>query len=1849
MTGQTSCLICDEGKFSEAGQRNCTLCEQGKFIDDKGFIPRAHANSTSCRKCQSGYYSSEDRSRCHACDKGQYLDFALQTCRNCTRGKYAPVPVTGDCIICQAGYHTVDDSGNSVASRAMICTACAAGFFSKALSVNCSMCRSGAYSITASATCIKCRPGSYSSIDRSASCMKCRAGTFESESGSSMCTKCPAGRVSANAGQYSCEVCSRGKFQNLNGQASCILCGGGKYQPAVAGTNCLNCSAGRHASSTGLDKCTECAENSISDGSGTVTCSPCVPPTLTFGGNRKECGACAQGFYRDTSSEECTTGTTTQSCCRPCPRGVECGSATSKRDRFLETLILKPGYFRFTATSTKAYRCERYHRYHEHCTGGNATGRNSCQRNSQGPLCRLCSDGYFHASLNGDCVACQQEVVLLTSVPMIAFCGITIIAIALYRKLQACSAAFKRVRKWTDHNWARVSWALVASRIILLQLQVIVKFSYMQDIFWPQPFRSVIGMLDAVFLDLTSWMPSSECTGINHYSILLFYTLGPFFTAIVIFVITTILVRSKKHSGNHHNESVAPKQRPDSIAWRHAFAIAMDIWLEVMYFVHALICVRIFQTFDCEKFDGGVEGKQQVLRIDYSVDCNSKKHQAYSAYAYFCVVVYVLLVPCAMVFCRRRQAARDSDATLVSFPFKTTFWFFDIWDVTYRLLMTGLLIVLFRHRELRIVACVYIATFQQAIVAYLGPYVNASHNKVTSVGQFIVTLTVTAAYVLETIRSEQRDAIGYMLLFVNLTIIGIVLYQARIERLAAVVDALMIQEPIDRAEFAALWAGKNMQVLGTALLRSSQTCITAIQENLKPNKHWKYLCFLLSLRDTSGDLAVHGTVSAGVRWRPMIATTIDAQLKERREAQNKYFHIVVEGCLEKRGAMNRAWRTRYCVLGHVPGNRGFELYYFATRKKASSFFSGNESANKPKGFIRLSSNIRRIIANEDVGEFQLVELDRTWIFRATSQEEFVLWYDALTSIFSESWKSMLNHAEQKINLEAFQSIVNSIFGLLFPSDVIDSVFWITYSQNNQANSAVIESSIEREALIRGEVESRPSVIGGGAPEICVSDGELGGGTLSSSSIWDRLRSFSHKQHMSARELFQKFDKDENGQVDNGEFISTLLELKVLSADEAASYTAVTGEHDSSDTTIEFHHFVKLLGQKKSQIGSKQLHGRKEKRRNIIFERVKSECKCDKFKLDIESVRYNVCQCGFVKDDHSDLAILRALTEPSNKKSTKQEKIYPSELVTVLEELGSAENQNDETGICESGHSAHLSTSAIGSDPGSLVGNQASGPEAFEYEVLNQLYRENSNAETAIYRGNDPKGPKRPSLEQSGDNSADEDPGGVEVQKISLCDRRSVLRGNQGASIGTELGDGHELESNIIQEDDQQALNPLYGHSSIMTQVHHGSNSERLENHQELIEKGQHMFSTFNPLWSANNTTGEVQKDSGSDPERSQTPSLESTEKKLNPSESIYEKVHLFPTLYTKSQHSLEFHGASSNAADIELEAPEGTRISTWSQQDEYNGEPFIFIEQIESTLESLKGILNLSLEPSIFAVIQTMGIECHNCIIKSQKSNASKGFKGSGSLHQQIRSLDAGKGAKVISQPLPRLQARIMLSHMKANSHFEKMIDEETLPQIMISVVKAELNLFEKCLLTAVPGAVLKGEEVKDGIELLVAPVKRLERIAAKVREYREEKGKGNFPYCQFVTDILRASFICADVQAVLDVFERLASSRLFQVVRLKNKLADGKAPFNLHLNCLFHPRTCKVPIVLEVQIHLRGVYDLQHRQHLAYELRRAKRASECIARIKAELGSLGGGFSTEKAALDTTVAFSALSMFQVF
>ena len=122
-----------------------------------------------------------------------------------------------------------------------------------------------------------------------------------------------------------------------------------------------------------------------------------------------------------------------------------------------------------------------------------------------------------------------------------------------------------------------------------------------------------------------------------------------------------------------------------------------------------------------------------------------------------------------------------------------------------------------------------------------------------------------------------------------------------------------------------------------------------------------------------------------------------------------------------------------------------------------------------------------------------------------------------------------------------------------------------------------------------------------------------------------------------------------------------------------------------------------------------------------------------------------------------------------------------------------------------------------------------------------------------------------------------------------------------------------------------------------------------------------------------------------------------------------------------------------------------------------------------------------------------------------------------------------------------------------------------------------------------------------------MGPVKRANRIATKVQEYRKEKDADSWPFAQFMTDILRASFVVATAEEMVLVWEGLLASPDFEVVRLKNKIGELKKPFNMHANVLFKPEECKDPILCEVQFCLREVFDLMHCDHLLYEVVRAK------------------------------------------
>ena len=198
-------------------------------------------------------------------------------------------------------------------------------------------------------------------------------------------------------------------------------------------------------------------------------------------------------------------------------------------------------------------------------------------------------------------------------------------------------------------------------------------------------------------------------------------------------------------------------------------------------------------------------------------------------------------------------------------------------------------------------------------------------------------------------------------------------------------------------------------------------------------------------------------------------------------------------------------------------------------------------------------------------------------------------------------------------------------------------------------------------------------------------------------------------------------------------------------------------------------------------------------------------------------------------------------------------------------------------------------------------------------------------------------------------------------------------------------------------------------------------------------------------------------------------------------------------------------------------------------------------------------------------------------------------------------------------------------------------MDTEVLPSLLCAIAGKMRENFKVALLgvaeNVIPGGAAcaedaKGSEERAGteegagaregagtdelarpptIELKVGPVKWANCIAVKVGEYRLEKGEENWPHSQYLTDVLRASYIVSSAEEMVRVWESLLASSEFDVVRLKNKIGKCKEPFNLHVNVLFKPDECEDPILCELQFYPRGVFDLQHRQHLAYEARRAK------------------------------------------
>ena len=167
-----------------------------------------------------------------------------------------------------------------------------------------------------------------------------------------------------------------------------------------------------------------------------------------------------------------------------------------------------------------------------------------------------------------------------------------------------------------------------------------------------------MGLLDLIFLDLRAWVPGVECAGFSSYTALLLWTIMPIFLYIMALIAAAgrVVSRSRwnvtEDEGNGDQTAQRKQQLVQFADIKASLTGVTELALGLVSLIHTLICVRIFQMFDCTTVNYGEErggtinghGKRSILAVDYSLDCRSNEHKRFKVYAYLMAFFYVIVM-----------------------------------------------------------------------------------------------------------------------------------------------------------------------------------------------------------------------------------------------------------------------------------------------------------------------------------------------------------------------------------------------------------------------------------------------------------------------------------------------------------------------------------------------------------------------------------------------------------------------------------------------------------------------------------------------------------------------------------------------------------------------------------------------------------------------------------------------------------------------------------------------------------------------------------------------------------------------------------------------------------------------------------------------------------------------------------------------------------------------------------------------------------------------------------------------------------------------------------------------------
>ena len=287
-----------------------------------------------------------------------------------------------------------------------------------------------------------------------------------------------------------------------------------------------------------------------------------------------------------------------------------------KRDLRIGDVRILPGYWRPSNDSLDIRVCPLGPTA---CLGGAAISGGLCSPNYEGPMCSLCSDGYFNNG--GICEECGE--------PSIGSFGL-LIAVVSTLVVIGVIAYFFGTRS-TISKGVPASLAL-RLQVLLPTYQIVATFSWTLGTAFPATYAEILKFLLFFSFDISDLVPALGCIYRSNYLVeLVVVSILP----IIVFAIPALVY------GYWHKLT---KKDSDEDLIKRRKTRAFQVLIIATFVVYTPVTSKIFRALrPCDKFpDIG----KSYMPEDYRIECSTGEYALVLTVAYSMMGVYCIGVPC---------------------------------------------------------------------------------------------------------------------------------------------------------------------------------------------------------------------------------------------------------------------------------------------------------------------------------------------------------------------------------------------------------------------------------------------------------------------------------------------------------------------------------------------------------------------------------------------------------------------------------------------------------------------------------------------------------------------------------------------------------------------------------------------------------------------------------------------------------------------------------------------------------------------------------------------------------------------------------------------------------------------------------------------------------------------------------------------------------------------------------------------------------------------------------------------------------------------------------------------------